>query len=151
MPPVRIQIATRGRVGALSVSLLMLVVPSAFADGTPFFNSTQVSQGRWEYSQKCAVCHGAQLQGGGAPALKGRQFNDQWNGKTLKALYSYVHSNMPLGQGGDLNSQEYADIVSYVLAQSGLPAGNEKLTPKAPMDRALDLSAAATSGSQVPP
>jgi alcohol dehydrogenase (cytochrome c) len=25
-------------------------------------------QGRWEFSQKCAACHGSQLQGGGAPA-----------------------------------------------------------------------------------
>ena len=125
----------------------LLVAQTASADGTAFFSSAQVSQGRWEYSQKCAVCHGAQLQGGGAPALKGKEFIAQWNGKLLKNFYNYVHTNMPLGQGGELNSQEYADIVAYVLAQNGLPAGNEKLTPKSAMDRALDLSAAAMSGS----
>src|SRR5258708_32360335 len=69
----------------------------ALADGTAFFSSAQVAQGRWEYSQKCAVCHGAQLQGTGAPALKGRIFNTQWNGKKLSDLYGYVHTNMPLG------------------------------------------------------
>jgi len=126
---------------------LLLFAQGALADGTGFFTSAQLSQGRWEYSQKCSVCHGAQLQGGGAPALKGRLFNDQWSSKTLKDFYNYVHSNMPLGQGGELNSQEYADIVSYVLAQSGLPTGDEKLTPKSPMDRVLDLSAATTTGS----
>jgi len=93
------------------------------------------------------VCHGVQLQGGGAPALRGRVFRDQWNGKTLKDFYEYVHQNMPLGQGGELNSQEYADIVSYILAQNGLPSGNEKLTPMSPMDRVLDLSAATTAES----
>ena len=131
----------------LSFVCALLLAPTAAADGTAFFSSSQVSQGRWEYSQKCAVCHGAQLQGGGAPALKGREFVAQWNGKLLKSFYNYVHTNMPLGQGGELNSQEYADIVAYVLAQNGLPAGNEKLTPKSAMDRALDLSTAATTGS----
>ena len=125
----------------------LLIAPTAGADGTAFFSSSQVNQGRWEYSQKCAVCHGAQLQGGGAPALKGSEFVAQWNGKQLKSFYDYVHTNMPLGQGGELNSQEYADIVAYVLAQNGLPAGNEKLTPKSAMDRALDLSGAAMTGS----
>jgi alcohol dehydrogenase (cytochrome c) len=133
---------------ALAIPLMMLgMAQIARADGTAFFSSAQVSQGHWEFGQKCAVCHGAQLQGGGAPALKGKLFAQQWNGKTLQQFYGYVHSNMPLGQGGELNSQEYADIVSYVLAQNGLPAGNEKLTPKSPMDRALDLSPDAVSGS----
>ena len=46
---------------------------------------------------------------------------------------------MPLGQGGQLDSQEYADIVAYILAQGGVPAGGEKLTPNSPMDRAVSL------------
>ncbi len=143
----RLQFRGRSRVAALGLGLLYFAAQAALADGTGFFTAAQLSQGRWEYSQKCSVCHGAQLQGGGAPALKGRIFNDQWGRKTLKDFYNYVHTNMPLGQGGELNSQEYADIVSYILAQSGLPAGDEKLTPRSPMDRVLDLGAAATAGS----
>jgi len=120
---------------------------SASADGTGWYASAQIAQGRWEYSQQCAVCHGAQLQGTGAPALKGRIFNEQWNGKKLSELYEYVHKNMPLGRGASVPSQEYANIVAYMLAQSGLPAGTELFTPKTPMDRALELSAAAASGT----
>jgi len=121
--------------------------PEVFADGTGWFLPAQVPQGRWEYSQQCAVCHGAQLQGGGAPALKGRIFNDQWNGKKLDELYTYVHKNMPLGRSASLPSQEYADIVAYLLAQSGLPAGNERFTPRTPMDRVLTLTPEAMTGS----
>src|SRR5450755_1132355 len=146
MSSTSLQFHKRGKAVAFGAGMLLFAAQGALADGTGFFNPAQLSQGRWEFSQKCAVCHGAQLQGGGAPALKGRQFNEQWNGKTLKSFYDYVHSNMPLGQGGELNSQEYADIVSYVLAQNGLPAGDEKLTPKSSMDRALDLSPDAVSG-----
>src|SRR5262252_7883113 len=126
----------------IGCALFLGAAESALGDGTAFFSSEQVSQGRWEYSQKCSVCHGAQLQGGGAPALKGRAFNAQWNGHSLRDFYNYIHQNMPLGQGGALNTQEYADIVAYILAQNGLPAGSEKLTPRSPMDRALDLVAA---------
>ncbi len=144
MPIVDSQFQKRSYAMALGVAM-MLFTQAALADGTGFFTAVQSSQGRWEYSQKCSVCHGAQLQGGGAPALKGRIFNDQWGKKTLKDFYNYVHTNMPLGQGGELNSQEYADIVSYILAQSGLPPGDEMLTPKSPMDRVLDLGAAATA------
>ena len=106
MAPHRMQSATRSGVGACSFILWLIAAPCAVADGSAFFSSSQVSQGRWEFSQKCAVCHGAQLQGGGAPALKGREFVAQWNGKSLKDFYNYVHSNMPLGQGGELDSQE---------------------------------------------
>ena len=126
----------------IACALLLGAAESAFGDGTAFFSSEQVSQGRWEYSQKCSVCHGAQLEGRGAPPLKGRTFNSQWNGHSLRDFYDYIHQNMPLGQGGALNTQEYADIVAYILAQNGLPAGSERLTPQSPMDRALDLVAA---------
>ena len=126
----------------------------AFADGTGWYNSSQIAKGRFEYSQKCAVCHGAQLQGTGAPPLKGKPFELQWNGRKLAELYEYVHNNMPLGLGASSPAQEYADIVAYILAQSGLPAGNEMFTPRTPMDRVLELpgtsASAAAAGSMVP-
>ncbi|HEX4389434.1 MAG TPA: PQQ-binding-like beta-propeller repeat protein [Steroidobacteraceae bacterium] len=121
----------------------------ARADGTGWYAPPQVAQGRWEYSQKCGVCHGAQLEGAGAPALKGKPFIERWNGKKLSDFYAFVHTDMPLGLGASLPSQEYADIVAYLLAQSGLPAGTERLTPYSPMDRVLELNAAAASGGTV--
>src|SRR5215470_11418145 len=121
----------------------------ARADGTGWYAPPQVAQGRWEYSQKCGVCHGQQLEGAGAPALKGKVFNERWNGKKLSEFYEFVHTDMPLGLGASLPSQEYADIIAYLLAQSGLPAGTERFTPYSPMDRVLELSAAAASGGTV--
>src|SRR3954462_11149653 len=94
------------RVARVTGALVALLATGAFADGTGWYNSSQVSKGRFEYSQKCSVCHGAQLEGGGAPALKGKQFELQWNGRTLADLYNYVHNNMPLGVGASLLSQE---------------------------------------------
>jgi alcohol dehydrogenase (cytochrome c) len=121
----------------------------ARADGTAWFSTDQVSSGRLAYAQNCAVCHGAQLQGGGAPGLTGRGFTAQWNGKTVKTLYSYVSQNMPLGKAGSLQPQQYADIVAYVLSKSDVPAGTQKFTPASPMDRVLILSQATSSSTSL--
>ena len=148
---VRQRIRCRGNVSTFVGCVLLTCATAAFADGTGWFTSAQTAKGQFEYTQKCSVCHGAQLQGTGAPALRGTQFVAQWNGKKLSELYEYVHTNMPLGVGASLPSQEYADIVAYILAQNGLPAGNEMFTPKTPMDRALELpgtsASAAAAGS----
>jgi len=130
------------------MAALALVPLQALADGTPFFSAAQLAQGRWEYSQRCAVCHGAQLEGGGAPALKGPAFIAQWNGKQLKEFYGYVYHNMPLGQASVLSGQEYADIVAYILNRNGVAAGNEKFTPQSPMQRALELDAVVAARSE---
>jgi alcohol dehydrogenase (cytochrome c) len=131
----------------IAAAMAVGATQTAFADGTGWFMSEQTAKGRFEYAQKCSVCHGAQLQGTGAPGLKGTQFVAQWNAKKLSELYEYVHKNMPLGVGASLPSQEYADIVAYILAQNGLPAGNEMFTPKTPMDRVLTLDAATGAAS----
>jgi PQQ-dependent dehydrogenase (methanol/ethanol family) len=137
----------------LTVSVLLLAAAAgcepALADGTGWYAPPQVAQGRWEYSQKCGVCHGQQLEGAGAPALKGKTFIERWNGKKLSDFYEFVHGDMPLGLGASLPSQEYADIIAYLLAQNGLPAGSERFTPYSPRDRVLELSAAAASGGTV--
>jgi PQQ-dependent dehydrogenase (methanol/ethanol family) len=141
-------IRARG-LAAVAAVFALAFVHAARADGTGWYTAAQMSQGRWEYAQKCAVCHGAQLQGAGGPSLKGKQFIERWEGKKLSDLYEFVHGDMPLGLGASLPSQEYADIVAFVLAQNGLPAGTDMFTPKSPMDRVLELAAAHASGSSV--
>jgi len=138
------------RAAVSSMVLLDLACSAAArADGSGWYTAPQVAQGRWEYSQKCGVCHGQQLQGAGAPALKGKIFNERWSGKKLSDLYEFIHNAMPLGLGASLPSQEYADIIAFILAQNGLPAGTDKFTPYSPMDRVLELNAAAASGGTV--
>jgi alcohol dehydrogenase (cytochrome c) len=80
------------------------------------------------------------LKGTGAPELNGRGFPAKWDGKMLTELYAYTRNQMPKGNGGSLLDQECADIVAFMLAQNGFPAGNIKLEPKPPMDRVLLLS-----------
>ncbi|MEO8485754.1 MAG: PQQ-binding-like beta-propeller repeat protein [Betaproteobacteria bacterium] len=124
---------------------LAFTAPLACADGVGWFTTDQVNAGRWAYEQRCGVCHGVNLEGSGAPALRGTQFNAQWNGKTLAQFYSYVHSQMPLGAAGSLKGQDYVNVVSYILSRSGIPAGTQKLTMRSPMARVMVLSDAETA------
>ncbi|MGH6623286.1 MAG: c-type cytochrome, partial [Burkholderiaceae bacterium] len=126
--------------GAIAAFTLAAPLSPASADGTGWFTPDQAQQGRWAYGQHCATCHGPNRAGSGAPALKGTSFNAQWNGKTLQQFYSYVHNQMPLGAAGSLKGQDYVNVVAFILAQSGVPAGNTKLTIRSPMDRVLVLS-----------
>lgn len=130
----------------IAAALLRVVTTQAVrADGVAWFSADQVNAGRLAYTQNCAVCHGAQLKGGGAPVLIGPDFTKRWNGKTVQTFYSYVSQNMPLGKAGSLKPQQYADVVAYILANNGLPAGTQVFTPDSPMGRVLVLSAAASS------
>jgi mono/diheme cytochrome c family protein len=126
-------------------ALWLCVAGEPRADGTGWFTLDQVAAGRVEYGAKCATCHGSQLQGTGAPALRGRSFSLLWNRKTLGEFYTYVHKQMPLGSPDSLKLQEYADIVAFILAQNGLPAGVDRLTPATPMNRAHAWPAARRS------
>ncbi len=133
------------RIAAILFAMLSLaMLGDAAADGTGWYSDDQVQSGRLQYGTKCSTCHGAQLEGTGAPALKGRTFSLQWNGKPLSDFYTYVHKQMPLGNPDSLQPQEYADVVAFVLAQNGLPGGGDKLTPETPMNRVLTLAETST-------
>ncbi len=121
-------------------------------EGAGWYTREQALNGHLQYVPKCAVCHGADLTGGGAPELKGPGFAAKWNGKSLTDLYIYTRQQMPKGNGESLSGQEYADIVAFILAQNGIPAGSIKLAADAPMNRVLVLSdAAAVAGTQSAP
>ncbi len=130
-----------------STALALVACGAARADGVGWFTNDQVNAGRWAYEQRCGVCHGQNLEGGGAPALRGTQFNAQWNGKTLQQFYAYVHSQMPLGAAGSLKGQDYVNVVAYILSRSGIPAGTQKLTMRSPMGRVMTLSDAQTAAA----
>jgi mono/diheme cytochrome c family protein len=94
------------------------------------FTEEQAERGDEAYQQHCASCHGTELEGGGHfPALIGERFWNRWEGRTAWELYDYTHTTMPLGQGGTLADETYADIFAFMLAHYGYPAGDEELVP----------------------
>src|SRR5580700_10024899 len=57
-----------------------------------WYSTAQAAQGATLFGQKCAVCHGAKLQGGAGPALVGSQFFLRYREKPLSALWSTIHT-----------------------------------------------------------
>ncbi|MER3483406.1 MAG: cytochrome C [Meiothermus sp.] len=92
----------------------------------------KATTGKAQYSQNCAGCHGANLQGGAGPALKGSSFTAKWaNGsKTVDDLYYIIHTQMPLNAPGSLKESQYLAITAYILQQNGYKAGKTALSSK---------------------
>jgi mono/diheme cytochrome c family protein len=99
---------------------------SSARDGV--YTLAQASQGAQAYAQHCAVCHGASLGGvGEAPALIGAQFISDFDGLTLGDLFERIRTTMPLTNPGALSSDQYSDILAFMLKANGFPAGPREL------------------------
>ena len=98
------------------------------------FTAEQAARGQIAYTGPCDRCHGYKLDGASddpdmlpAPPVAGPKFLRKWNGRTLAALFDYLRTTMPANNPGYLSEAEVADIVAYMLAVSGMPAGAEPL------------------------
>ena len=92
------------------------------------YTSAQAQRGKALYDVQCAACHGATLGGGLAPPLAGADFLRVWNGRPLAELVDKIQHTMPLTSPGTLSPAQATDLVAYMLAASGFPAGQAELT-----------------------
>src|SRR5215813_11724735 len=77
-------------------------------------------------------CHGDQLTGKeseNSPALTGKTFEDQWNGRTVGDLFRKILRKMPQDDPGRLTPQESADLVAFLLRFNKFPSGKTELPP----------------------
>ena len=90
-----------------------------------FYTAEQASSGAAVYAQSCAACHGAQMEGVAAPALKGSAFGEMATAQSLtaQALLDVVVNTMPQSDPGSLKPEEYNAVTAYILQQNGYPAG----------------------------
>ncbi len=98
------------------------------------FTAAQAKDGERAFQAKCATCHGADLHSTDpeAPDLTEGAFKFGWQGKTIANRFEQIRGSMPLGNARSLDDQTYIDIVAYILAFNGIPAGNQKLEPDVP-------------------
>lgn len=92
------------------------------------FTAAQADRGREAYALHCSSCHGNELQGGAGPALQGLQFIDNWREDSLKSLFTFIQTRMPLRARGTLGEATYLDILTYILSMNSFPAGSKELT-----------------------
>ena len=116
---------------AAALTLVAAPLAALAADATQF-TAAQAERGGKAYADSCALCHGADMAGGpGVPSLVGPDFAFGWKDKPTAELFDYIHKNMPPGQAGSLDEQQYLDIVAAILAKNGAAPGDSELSPGA--------------------
>jgi alcohol dehydrogenase (cytochrome c) len=106
-----------------------------------WYSTDQAAQGAALFAQKCALCHGAKLQGGAGPALAGKQFFLRYRGKPLSALWSTIHTEMPLTAPSTLSSAQSLALVAFILQRNGFPAGPSPIVGHYDITRIIPPSA----------
>ena len=91
------------------------------------YSAAQAERGKTIFNTTCLRCHGEDLAGNTAPALKGDRFQTSWGGDVVESLFTKVRDTMPPNFGTILDDQVKLDIVTYILQTNGFPAGNSDL------------------------
>ena len=62
------------------------------------YSTAQAMRGQAGYDAHCGSCHGGDLSGVSAPALKGEKFLERWREDSLDTLFEYIRTAMPRGR-----------------------------------------------------
>jgi quinoprotein glucose dehydrogenase len=95
------------------------------------YSEAQAERGKAVYLTACIRCHGADLAGTTAPALKGDRFFDAWGGDSVSRLFEKIRDTMPPNFGTILDDSAKLDIVAFILQTNGYPAGKDLPTGNA--------------------
>lgn len=92
------------------------------------YTEAQAKAGQQVYTKACAECHGQDLAGDGfAPALKGPEFMNNWNGLTAGELFERIRISMPPTNPNAVSAKEKAEILAFLFHEAGFPAGETAL------------------------
>jgi len=90
----------------------------SLADG--MYSEAQAERGFLVFRDTCSGCHGA-------AEFRGDDFMFNWEGSSVGRLYRVISRTMPDDEPGSLPTQEYIDVVSYILQLNSFPAGASDL------------------------
>lgn len=89
------------------------------------YSTAQAERGRAVYLSACLRCHGPDLAGTTAPALRGERFFETWGGDSIGRLFEKIRDTMPPNFSTTLDDGAKLDIVAFILQGNGFPAGAE--------------------------
>jgi mono/diheme cytochrome c family protein len=113
-------------VAALALGYGGATVANGAAPKAGPFTAAQAATGAKAYAENCSRCHGANLQGVSAPALKGAASGIK--GDTVADAYNFLSVQMPAGAPGSLSDADYVSIMAFILSKDGVHPGSVKLT-----------------------
>ena len=92
------------------------------------YTDGQARRGAVLYAQKCASCHGPDLDGvGQAPPLAGKDFTQGWVELSAGDLFERIRISMPADSPGSLRRPDVANVLAFMLSRSAYPAGQNEL------------------------
>lgn len=103
------------------------------------YTTDQAANGKELYGKYCAVCHGANGEGGTVPQQFGKLAGLKAppvagpgylpGMKTAGQAYTFAKKNMPANAPGSLKDSEYLDIISFALQANNVKPDEKPLTP----------------------
>lgn len=130
-PAAAASVSLRGRSAFIAsrwpaANLLLAVARKSQVDGKAppaLYTDDQAAAGKQVFLDKCAMCHGPNLEGRAGPALKGGTFATAQAHFTVGDVFKIVSQNMPAPAPGTLAHEDYVNIMSFLLQQNGYPSG----------------------------
>jgi len=106
---------------ASGMAIALLAGSIAYAEkNAPSGAEAQLASAKQAYQRNCAMCHGADLNGGQfGPTLKGAAFLGKWGGVSLGEMRDYIRSSMPPGNTGNLPDGTYDALAALILKENG--------------------------------
>lgn len=96
--------------------------PTPAADApAALFTSAQADRGQQLFRSVCSSCHYTN-------EFSGEDFRYAWRRQNADDLFEYMADAMPEDAPGSLSSQQYLDVLAYMLELNGLPAGGSELS-----------------------
>jgi alcohol dehydrogenase (cytochrome c) len=135
------------RFAILVIALVGLSAVSVQAKSAGGYTNAQAARGASVYTQYCAVCHGANLQGEAGTPLMGRTFSQAYGAGTAAQLYDFISRQMPLNAPGSLSEKQYLDVTAFILERNGLPPGETPLSTASLSQVHLSVMRSAAAGS----
>ncbi len=112
------------------------------------YTAAQAAEGKTAYDNKCALCHGAEMNGAEmAPPLSGAMFLSNWSGQAVGDLFTRIHFTMPANDPGSLSNAETASILAYILSFNQFPAGDTALPSDETALAAISITAEKPAGN----
>jgi mono/diheme cytochrome c family protein len=108
---------------ALAAAVVAQAPPPSIWDGV--YSAAQAERGKTVFLNACIRCHGADLAGTTAPALKGDRFFATWGGDSVSRLFEKIRDTMPPNFSTTLDDSAKLDIVAFILQTNGYPAGRD--------------------------
>ena len=99
----------------------LLLLASAEARAAGFTEQAAIGAGL--YAERCAACHGARLEGGGAIELTGINTAYRWIGQTAQDLHDRVVT-MPKGAPRSLSESDYLALTAFLVEVNGGKPGH---------------------------